>query len=107
MRKPLFRTSLAHRSEFQTQMGYELHVAEERSRVKFNVQMGCLIGLLMLETIAIALMWGFGFSTIPFLLIFAGGYFYVGFASLHALAKMNQEAAMEAALAESAEPAST
>jgi len=64
-------------------------------------------GVYMTVCIAIALMWGFGFSTIPFLLIFAGGYFYVGFASLHALAKMNQEAAMEAALAESAEPAST
>jgi len=64
-------------------------------------------GVYMTVCIAIALMWGFGFSTIPFLLIFAGGYFYVGFASLHALAKMNQEAAMEAALAENAEPAST
>ena len=35
-------------------------------------------------------------AAIPFLLIFAGGYFYVGFASLHALWKMNKEAELEA-----------
>jgi cellulose synthase/poly-beta-1,6-N-acetylglucosamine synthase-like glycosyltransferase len=32
-----------------------------------------------------------GFASVPFLLIFAGGYFYVGFASLWALWKMHQE----------------
>ena len=41
--------------------------------------------------ILIALWYHFGYGTLPFLVIFAGGYFYVGFASLHALWKMNQE----------------
>ena len=50
-------------------------------------------------------MWNFGYSTsIPFLLIFAGGYFYVGFSSLHALYKMHREA-QAAAEAEDARPA--
>ena len=42
-----------------------------------------------------------------FLLIFAGGYFYVGFASLKVLWNMNREAETEALLADAPEPAST
>ncbi len=33
-----------------------------------------------------------GWASVPFLLIFAGGYFYVGFGSLYAMWKMSQEA---------------
>ena len=44
---------------------------------------------------------------LPFLAIFAGGYFYVGFASLHTLYKMHREAEIEAELAAAAEAAST
>src|SRR5688500_18416725 len=32
-----------------------------------------------------------GWASVPFLLIFTGGYFYVGFGSLHALWQMSQE----------------
>jgi hypothetical protein len=42
-------------------------------------------------------------ASVPFLLIFAGGYFYVGFGSLHALWKMQNEANEE--FAEAAEAA--
>lgn len=37
-----------------------------------------------------------GWASLPFLLMFAGGYFYVGFASLHALHRMSQERAASA-----------
>ncbi len=50
----------------------------------------------MTVCIGIALFYQFGYGTIPFLIIFAGGYFYVGFASLHALWKMNREAELGA-----------
>jgi cellulose synthase/poly-beta-1,6-N-acetylglucosamine synthase-like glycosyltransferase len=53
-------------------------------------------GVYMTTCILISLWYGFGFGTIPFLVIFAGGYFYVGFASLHALWKMNKEAEIDA-----------
>src|SRR5207247_7099065 len=33
-----------------------------------------------------------GWASVPFLLIFAGGYFYVGFGSLYAMWRMSQEA---------------
>jgi cellulose synthase/poly-beta-1,6-N-acetylglucosamine synthase-like glycosyltransferase len=48
-------------------------------------------GLYMATCIFISLYWGFGRASVPFLMIFAGGYFYVGFASLYALHKMSQE----------------
>jgi hypothetical protein len=46
-----------------------------------------------------------GWASVPFSLIFAGGYYYVGFSSLYALYKMNQDIA-EPVVAE-AEPLST
>jgi hypothetical protein len=64
-------------------------------------------GCYMTACIAISLWYGFGMTSIPFLMIFAGGYFYVGFSSLHTLYKMHREAELEAELAEAAEPAST
>ena len=36
-----------------------------------------------------------GWASVPFLLIFAGGYFYVGFGSLWAMYQMSQEAGEE------------
>jgi hypothetical protein len=53
-------------------------------------------GAYMTVCIGIALWYRFGYGTIPFLIIFAGGYFYVGFASLHALSKMHKEAELGA-----------
>jgi hypothetical protein len=64
-------------------------------------------GAYMAVCVSIALWYGFGFTTIPFLLIFAGGYFYVGFASLKVLWNMNREAEVVDLLADAAEPAST
>ena len=66
-------------------------------------------GTYMVVCILISLWYAFGYSSIPFLLIFAGGYFYVGFSSVHVLWKMHREAG-EAALAaalQAVEPAST
>jgi len=61
-------------------------------------------GLYMTTCILISLWYGFGYSTIPFLMIFAGGYFYVGFSSLYVLWRMNQQAEeAAAALAAAAE----
>jgi cellulose synthase/poly-beta-1,6-N-acetylglucosamine synthase-like glycosyltransferase len=72
-----------------------------------EIAMGCY----MLMCICISILWNFGQASIPFLLIFAGGYFYVGFGSVYTLYKMNQEAeeallAAEAAV-EAGGPAST
>jgi cellulose synthase/poly-beta-1,6-N-acetylglucosamine synthase-like glycosyltransferase len=52
-------------------------------------------GVYMSVCILISLLYGFGYGTIPFLIMFAGGYFYVGFASLSVLLKMNKEAEIE------------
>jgi cellulose synthase/poly-beta-1,6-N-acetylglucosamine synthase-like glycosyltransferase len=54
----------------------------------------------------ISLYYKYGRAGIPFILIFAGGYFYVGFGSLYALYKMHQEATADEP-AELIEPAST
>ncbi|HZK81193.1 MAG TPA: hypothetical protein VFC46_09010, partial [Humisphaera sp.] len=53
-------------------------------------------GVYMSVCILISLLYGFGYGTIPFLIMFAGGYFYVGFASLSVLLKMNKDAEIEA-----------
>jgi cellulose synthase/poly-beta-1,6-N-acetylglucosamine synthase-like glycosyltransferase len=63
------------------------------------------MGAYMMVCIWITIQWNIGQSSIPFLLIFAGGYFYVGFSSIYALYQMNREpAAIEV---EIIEPAST
>lgn len=49
-------------------------------------------GTYMATCIGISLLYGFGHGSLPFLAIFAGGYFYVGFSSLYVLWKMQQEA---------------
>jgi hypothetical protein len=66
-------------------------------------------GCYMVVCVYISIYYEFGRGSIPFLLIFAGGYFYVGFGSLYALYRMNQEAQEELALAAAdvIEPAST
>ncbi len=48
-------------------------------------------GCYMLSFIFISLKWDFARSCIPFLAVFAGGYFYVGFSSLWVLWKMHQD----------------
>jgi cellulose synthase/poly-beta-1,6-N-acetylglucosamine synthase-like glycosyltransferase len=48
-------------------------------------------GFYMATCIYISVKYGVGMASVPFLLIFAGGYFYVGFTSLYVLYKMNQE----------------
>ena len=53
----------------------------------------------------ISLWYGFGRGSVPFLVIFAGGYFYVGFSSVYTLFKMQRQADEAFELAE-AEPVS-
>jgi cellulose synthase/poly-beta-1,6-N-acetylglucosamine synthase-like glycosyltransferase len=53
-----------------------------------EVAFGCYMAVCIL----ISILYGFGKGTIPFLVIFAGGYFYVGFSSLYVLWRMQQEA---------------
>jgi hypothetical protein len=43
--------------------------------------------------IFISLYYNFALTSVPFLLIFAGGYFYVGFSSIVVLWKMHRESA--------------
>ena len=63
-------------------------------------------GVYMVVCIGIAIFYGFGMFSIPFLMIFAGGYFYVGFSSIVTLFRMQRESddLLEAA---EAEPVST
>jgi hypothetical protein len=55
----------------------------------------------MASFVFISLYYHYARGSVPFLLIFAGGYFYVGFSSLYVLWRLQQEA--EQALAESEE----
>ncbi|HEY2588554.1 MAG TPA: glycosyltransferase [Tepidisphaeraceae bacterium] len=66
-------------------------------------------GTYMASCILISLWYAFGYSTIPFLMIFAGGYYYVGFSSLYVLFRMHREAEEAAAMLalQAIEPAST
>jgi hypothetical protein len=64
-------------------------------------------GTYMVVCIAISLWYSFGYSTIPFLMIFAGGYFYVGFSSLYVMWRMHREAEQAALALAAAEPVST
>jgi cellulose synthase/poly-beta-1,6-N-acetylglucosamine synthase-like glycosyltransferase len=59
-----------------------------------EIAFGCYMVCCML----IAIWWQFATTTIPFLLIFAGGYFYVGFSSIATLIDMQRQA--DLALAE-------
>ena len=58
--------------------------AEQCIEIAFGLYMSCCIW--------ISLWYGFGRGSVPFLVIFAGGYFYVGFSSLYVLWRMQQEA---------------
>jgi cellulose synthase/poly-beta-1,6-N-acetylglucosamine synthase-like glycosyltransferase len=66
-------------------------------------------GCFMSAWIMISLCYQFAMTSIPFLMIFAGGYFYVGLSTLQVLFKMNRQAeeAVAAAAAAVIEPAST
>jgi len=69
-----------------------------------EVALGCYMSCFVF----ISLFYDFARSSIPFLLIFAGGYFYVGCSSLYVLWKMNREAqdVLEAQAASAVEPVS-
>lgn len=66
-------------------------IVRPRSRVRWTKLvmpvLEVLMGVYMAVCIGIAIAWQFGYATIPFLTIFAGGYFYVGGAALAALLK--------------------
>jgi cellulose synthase/poly-beta-1,6-N-acetylglucosamine synthase-like glycosyltransferase len=71
-----------------------------------EIAYGCYMSI----WIFVSIEYSFARTSIPFLMIFAGGYFYVGFATLHTLFKMNrqhQEAILAAAAAAGPEPIST
>jgi cellulose synthase/poly-beta-1,6-N-acetylglucosamine synthase-like glycosyltransferase len=64
------------------------------------------MGLYMVVCMWISLVYSFGKMSIPFLLVFASGYFYVGVGSLYALYQMNREATAAAVeLTDEATPA--
>ena len=67
--------------------------------IAFGVYMVCCMG--------ISIWYGFAQTTVPFLMIFAGGYFYVGFSSVATLLKMQRQADEAFALAAEPEPLST
>jgi hypothetical protein len=52
--------------------------------ISFGIYMSCFI--------FISLYYQFAYASVPFLCIFAGGYFYVGFSSLYVLYRMQQDA---------------
>ncbi len=54
-------------------------------------------GCYMASCVWISLYYLFALASVPFLMIFAGGYFYVGFSSLYAMWKMHQERIVVAA----------
>ena len=53
------------------------------------------MGAYMMMCIWISVMWQIGRTSIPFLLIFAGGYFYVGVSSVWTMWKMHLESTRE------------
>lgn len=66
--------------------------------IAFGCYMSCFI--------FISLYYNYAKGSVPFLLIFAGGYFYVGFTSLHVLWKMQQDQELALSPAEASEPLS-
>ncbi len=59
-----------------------------------EIAFGCYMSCCVFISLSLWYFWGMGNSSlasVPFLLMFAGGYFYVGFGSLYALYKMNHE----------------
>jgi hypothetical protein len=67
--------------------------------IAFGCYMACCIW--------ISVFYGYALGSVPFLFIFAGGYFYVGFGSLYALYCMQQEAQQDALEEVAPEPVST
>ena len=72
-------------------------VVTPRARVRWSKLvvpvLEVLMGIYMCTCIGIAISWQFGYATIPFLMIFACGYLYVGGAALMALLSFNRVAA--------------
>ena len=58
-----------------------------------------VFGAYMCCFVFISIYYHYAVGSVPFLLIFAGGYLYVGFNSLYVLHRMNQEAQLELELA--------
>jgi len=80
--------------------GLETHLAKlPICEIAFGCYMACCIYI----SVAMYMWWGdkASLASIPFLLIFAGGYFYVGVGSVYALWKMHMDAQEE--FAEAAE----
>jgi cellulose synthase/poly-beta-1,6-N-acetylglucosamine synthase-like glycosyltransferase len=94
VRTPKYGVTGADRKKWRRE---RVFTAKRMTLPVLEIAMGCY----MLTCMWISIQWNIGRSSIPFLLIFAGGYFYVGFSSIYALYCMNQEAeAIEARLAD-------
>jgi cellulose synthase/poly-beta-1,6-N-acetylglucosamine synthase-like glycosyltransferase len=87
-------TNSASGTTFRAESAFTLH---KLALPIIEIAFGCY----MSACIFISLFYGFGQGSVPFLLIFAGGYFYVGFSSMYVLWRMQQEA--DDALADSAD----
>jgi hypothetical protein len=86
-------TSSASDTRIRAAQVFTLHrLALPIIEIAFGLYMSCCIW--------ISLWYGFGRGSVPFLVIFAGGYFYVGFSSLYVLWRMQQEAEDQLADAE-------
>jgi hypothetical protein len=64
-------------------------------------------GLYMCCFVFISMYYRYARGSVPFLLIFAGGYLYVGFNSLYVLYRMNEQAQAELEAAQAEEALST
>jgi hypothetical protein len=88
--------------------GQKRHKLRAASVFTFNKLMMPIIeiafGTYMMCCAFVSLYWSFGRGSVPFLLIFAGGYFYVGFGSILAMWHMHQEAQEEQLAAALAPP---
>jgi hypothetical protein len=67
--------------------GGSVYTLKRLSLPIIEIAFGCYMSCWIL----ISLYYDFCLMSVPFLGIFAGGYFYVGFSSLHALYKMQQD----------------
>ncbi len=84
VRTPKYGVVGHDRSTFRPAAVFTLHrLALPIIEIAFGCYMSCCLW--------IGVWYGFGRGSIPFLVIFAGGYFYVGFSSLYVLWRMQQE----------------
>jgi cellulose synthase/poly-beta-1,6-N-acetylglucosamine synthase-like glycosyltransferase len=96
IRTPKYGVTGKDRNSFQAQSVFTFkRLMLPIIEMAFGVYMSCFI--------FISMYYSYARGSVPFLLIFAGGYLYVGFNSLYVLYRMNQEAQQEAALIAQAE----